>query len=150
LQARIEAGRVKLLTRGGLDWTKKFGKEVVAAIGGLPVGAALIDGEFVVENDSGASDFSSLQADLSEGRSDRFLFYVFDLLYLDSYDLRALPLIARKEVLKKIVAGGPGIIRYSGHFDENGALVLRHARRLSREFGRIKKCSRVRPRALFY
>ena len=133
LQARIEAGRVKLLTRSGLDWTKKFGKEVVAAIRGLPVGAALIDGELVVENNSGASDFSSLQADLSEGRSDRFVFYVFDLLYLDGYDLRALPLIARKELLKKIVAGGPGIIRYSGHFDENGALVLRHACRLSLE-----------------
>src|SRR5690606_8923052 len=48
LQARIEAGRVKLLTRSGLDWTKKFGKAVVSALKDLPVGTALVDGELVV------------------------------------------------------------------------------------------------------
>ena len=50
LQARIEAGRVKLLTRSGLDWTKKFGKQVVGGLQDLPVGTAMIDGELVVEN----------------------------------------------------------------------------------------------------
>lgn len=133
LQARIEAGRVKLLTRGGLDWTNKFGKEVVAALRDLPVGTAIIDGELVVETQSGASDFSALQADLSEGRRDRFAFYVFDLLYLDGYDLTRLPLIERKNLLKQVVADSHGIVRYSNHFDENGALVLRHACRLSLE-----------------
>ncbi|MBS4002328.1 MAG: DNA ligase D [Afipia sp.] len=133
LQARIEAGRVKLLTRSGLDWTKKFGKAVVAALQDLPVGTAIVDGELVVETDAGASDFSALQADLSEGRSDRFAFYVFDLLYLDGYDLRALPLIERKVLLEQVVSTSDGIVRYSGHFDENGALVLRHACRLSLE-----------------
>src|SRR5690606_26389770 len=98
LQARIEAGRVKLLTRSGLDWTDRFGKSVPAALRDLPVGTALIDGEMVVETDSGASDFSALQADLSEGRSDRFTFYGFDLLHFDGYDLRAVPLVARKEM----------------------------------------------------
>lgn len=132
LQARIEAGRVKLLTRSGLDWTKKFGKTVVAALQDLAVGTAIIDGELVVENDKGASDFSALQADLSEGRSDRFIFYVFDLLYLDGYDLRALPLVARKALLEPIVADG-GPIRFSSHFEESGAMVLRHACRLSLE-----------------
>ena len=68
LQARIEAGRVKLLTRSGLDWTAKFGKDIAATLKSLPVGSALIDGELVVENHHGASDFSLLQADLSEGR----------------------------------------------------------------------------------
>ncbi|MGB3274250.1 MAG: DNA ligase D [Xanthobacteraceae bacterium] len=133
LQARIEAGRVKLLTRGGLDWTNKFGKEVVVALRDLPVGTAIIDGELVVETQSGASDFSALQADLSEGRHDRFAFYVFDLLYLDGYDLTRLPLIERKNLLKQVVADSHGIVRYSNHFDENGALVLRHACRLSLE-----------------
>ncbi len=133
LQARIEAGRVKLLTRSGLDWTKKFGKTVGAALQDLPVGTAIVDGELVVEIDAGASDFSALQADLSEGRSDRFAFYVFDLLYLDGYDLRALPLIERKTLLEQVVSGSDGLVRYSNHFDENGALVLRHACRLSLE-----------------
>ena len=60
---------MKLLTRSGLDWTAKFGKDLAAAFKALPVGTALIDGELVVENQNGASDFSLLQADLSEGRS---------------------------------------------------------------------------------
>ena len=133
LEARIEAGRVKLLTRSGLDWTKKFGKEIVAALQNLPVGTALIDGELVVETGAGATDFSALQADLSEGRHDRFVFYVFDLLHLDGDDLRSLPLIQRKELLESIVSGNDGAIRYSRHFDEDGGLVLRHACRLSLE-----------------
>lgn len=133
LQARIEAGRVRLMTRSGLDWTKKFGKEIVAALQALPVGSAVIDGELVVENGSGASDFSALQADLSEGRSDRFVFYVFDLIYLDGYDLRAVPLIERKTILETMVGPEPGLVRYSSHFNENGGLVLKHACRLSLE-----------------
>ncbi|RWO88465.1 DNA ligase D [Mesorhizobium sp.] len=133
LQARIEAGRVKLLTRSGLDWTKKFGKAVVSALADIPIGTALIDGELVVETSAGASDFSALQADLSEGRSDRFRFYVFDLLHLDGYDLREVALIKRKELLEKIIGSNSGIISYSGHFEEDGALVLRHACRLSLE-----------------
>ncbi|MCG8273878.1 DNA ligase D [Aquamicrobium sp. NLF2-7] len=133
LQARIEAGRVRLLTRSGLDWTKKFGKDVVSALQALPLGTAIIDGELVVETGSGASNFSALQADLSAGRSDRFTFYVFDLLYLDGYDLRGLPLIERKSMLEKLVGDESGLIRYSSHFDENGGLVLRHACRLSLE-----------------
>ncbi|PDT52785.1 MULTISPECIES: DNA ligase D [Sinorhizobium] len=133
LQARIEAGRTKLLTRGGLDWTKRFGKALVSALQALPVGTALIDGEVVVETGSGASDFSGLQADLSEGRSDRFRFYVFDLLYLDGYDLRALPLVKRKELLGQLISEGDGLIRFSSHFEEEGSLVLRHACRLSLE-----------------
>ena len=133
LQARIEAGRVKLFTRSGLDWTTKFGKVVVAALRELPLGTAIIDGEIVVEAGTGASDFSTLQADLSEGRSDRFMFYGFDLLYLDGYDLRAVPLTERKELLEDIMAEAGNPLRYSGHFEESGAMVLRHACRLSLE-----------------
>jgi bifunctional non-homologous end joining protein LigD len=127
LEAHIKSGRVKLLTRSGLDWTKKFGAPIVAAFNALPVREALIDGELVVENHVGASDFSALQADLSEGRTERFLFYAFDLLYLDGFDLRDAKLIDRKAVLEKIVGDGSGIVRISGYFDESGALVLRHA-----------------------
>lgn len=133
LQARVEAGRVKLLTRSGLDWTKKFGKDVVAALQGLPVGTALIDGELVVENGAGASDFSALQADLSAGRSDRFSYYAFDLMHLDGYDLQALPLVDRKAMLQQLIEAASGPIRFSSHFDEGGGIVLRHACRLSLE-----------------
>jgi len=133
LLARIEAGRVKLLTRSGLDWSKKFGKTVLTALQELPVGSAIMDGELVVETDAGASDFSALQADLSAGRTDRFVFYVFDIIYLDGFDLRSLPLIERKSLLEKLVPRDNGVIRFSGHLDESGAMVLQHACRLSLE-----------------
>ncbi|PIO99102.1 DNA ligase D [Pleomorphomonas carboxyditropha] len=133
LLAHVEAGRVKLLTRSGLDWTRKFGKGVPSALQDLPMGSAIVDGELVVETDSGASDFSALQADLSAGRTDRFVFYVFDLLYLDGFDLRGLLLIERKSLLEKLVPRDNGVIRFSGHLDESGAMVLQHACRLSLE-----------------
>ncbi|WP_292529081.1 DNA ligase D [Methylocystis sp.] len=134
LQARIEAGRVRLLSRGGLDWTKKFGDEVVAALRALPLGSALIDGEMVVETSAGASDFSALQADLSAGRTDRFVYWVFDLLYLDGYDLRGASLLERKGLLEKLLrdAGGDKV-RLSLHFQDSGAVVLSHACRLGLE-----------------
>src|ERR671920_432708 len=94
---------------------------------------ALIDGELVVENGNGASDFSLLQADLSAGRSDRFVYYAFDLLHLDGYDLRGAALVARKEALEPLLAGASGVVRFSGHFEEEGEIILRHACRLSLE-----------------
>jgi len=133
LQARIESGRVRLLTRSGLDWTTKFGDAMANALKALPAETALIDGELVVENASGVSDFSALQADLSEGRGDRFRFYAFDLLYLNGYDVRAAPLVERKSLLETLLRGQSGVLRFSESFDEEGALVLRHACRLSLE-----------------
>src|SRR5690606_15662932 len=115
------------------DWTKKFGKAVVAALQALPLGTAIIDGELVAETGSGASDFSALQADLSAGRSDRFVFYAFDLLHLDGYDLQKVTLLERKRLLEQLLAEVNGLVRYSSHFAESGALVLRHACRLSLE-----------------
>ncbi|UVC08116.1 DNA ligase D [Rhizobium sp. TH2] len=132
LIARIEAGRVKLLTRSGLDWTKRFGKSVSEAFTNLPAGKAMIDGELVVETDAGSSDFSALQADLSDDRTDRFVFYAFDLLHLDGADLTPSSLLERKALLRKLIPEG-GLIRFSEHFDEHGGLVLEHACRLSLE-----------------
>ena len=133
LQARIEGDDLRLLTRSGLDWTDRFGAAVADALRALPVRAALLDGEMVVETGNGASDFATLQADLSAGRDDRFTFYLFDLLYLDGADLRATALRKRKAVLEKLLEGRAGVLRYSDHFSESGALVLRHACRLSLE-----------------
>lgn len=132
LQAHIRAGRVKLLTRSGLDWTAKFGKPIVEALAAFSAKDA-IDGEIVVEGAGNASDFSALQDDLSNGRGNRLVFNAFDLLYLDGHDLRPVPLIERKTGLASLLASASPIIRYSEHFEENGELVLRHACRLSLE-----------------
>ncbi len=133
LQARVEDGKVKLFTRTGLDWTHKFGEEIVAAFAKLDLSNAVIDGEVAVEAGSGATDFSLLQQDLSESRSDRFTFYAFDLLYLDGYDLIGATLLKRKEALEKLLAGSGPALRYSEHFGDEGGLVLKHACRLSLE-----------------
>ncbi|WP_026606766.1 DNA ligase D [Methylocapsa acidiphila] len=133
LQARINGGRLALLTRGELDWTAKFGEMLARAFKALPLVTGLIDGELVVENANGASDFSALQAELSQRRASRFVFYAFDLLYLDGYDLRTSPLIERKAALEQLLASAPEPLRYSVHFDDDGDLILQHACRLSLE-----------------
>jgi bifunctional non-homologous end joining protein LigD len=133
LQAHITNGKARLLTRSGLDWTDRFGTAVAEALTGLPVQEAVIDGELVVEAGGGASDFSALQADLSEGRSDRFVFYAFDLMYLDGRDLTGAKLIDRKAMLARVLSGAPPALRFSEHFDEDGEMILRHACRLSLE-----------------
>jgi len=140
LQAHIEDGRVTLWTRRGLDWTKKFGDAVAKALRKLPVRSALIDGEMVVANESGVAEFSLLQADLSDGRVDRFVYYAFDCLYLDGRDLREEPLVRRKELLSKLLGTEGGAIRYSSHFEEDGKLVLQRACALGLE-GIISKAS---------
>ncbi len=133
IEALIDKGRLSLLTRTGLDWTAKFGQAIIGTFKALPVSQALIDGEIVVENGAGASDFSALQAALSEGRRDRFVFYGFDLLYLNDFDLREAPLVERKRLLAAILGDGSGPLRYSSHFDEDGETMLRHACRLGLE-----------------
>jgi bifunctional non-homologous end joining protein LigD len=132
LMARIDRGRVKLLTRKGLDWTDKFAS-LKKALEGLPVVTAMLDGEVVVEAESGAPSFNELQADLSAGRSDRFRYYLFDLLHLDGLDLRGAPLIERKAALERLLAGQGGTLTYSEHFTGGGGTVLEHACRLGLE-----------------
>jgi bifunctional non-homologous end joining protein LigD len=132
LMARIDRGRVKLLTRKGLDWTSKF-PPLRKALEGLPVVTALLDGEVVVESESGAPSFTELQAELSAGRSDRFRYYLFDLLHLDGMDLRGAPLLERKAALARLLDGHSGTLALSEHFEGGGATILEHACRLGLE-----------------
>ena len=131
--ARLSQGTVTLVTRGGLDWTERFEGPVTEALAALPVDTAILDGEIVVESGHGGSDFSALQADLSAGRKDRFVFYAFDLLFLDGEDLRDKALLSRKEKLARLIGDGRPALRWSEHFEESGDLVLTHACRLSLE-----------------
>ncbi len=128
IQARLDHGKVRLLTRKNLDWTHRF-KPIAAAVVALPAETALLDGELVVENDKGISSFSLLQTDLKDGRGDRLVYYVFDLLYLDGRDLTGEPLVARKAELERLFKGRgkTGRIRYAEHFVEDGAVILKHA-----------------------
>ena len=127
IQAHLEHGDVRLLTRKGLDWTEKF-PNVAAAVKKLHAKSALIDGEIIVADARGVSSFSGLQAALKAGEHDSFIYYVFDLLHRDGRSLAELPLIERKAELAELVGHEQtGVIRYSEHFDEAGKTVLRHA-----------------------
>lgn len=134
IQARLDKGKVKLLTRQALDWTEKFAP-IARAVGTLDATQAIIDGEVVSEDERGISSFSKLQQDLKEGRSENFIYDVFDLMYLDGFDLTRVPLEARKVALARLV-GRPAKrtpIRYSESLTGSGAALFKHACQLHLE-----------------
>jgi bifunctional non-homologous end joining protein LigD len=128
IEARLDRGKVRLLTRKGLDWTARFAP-IADAVAALPATTALIDGELVVEDDKGISNFSLLQTDFKDDRTDRFVYCAFDLLYLDGRDLRGEPLSARKAALARLLrkTGRAGRIRYVEDLEGDGPLILKHA-----------------------
>ena len=132
MQLRVEDGATQLSTRKGLDWTGKF-RAIAEAAAGLP--DAIIDGEVVALDDSGAPNFAALQAALSDGRSQDLVYFVFDLLFDRAEDLRARPLFERKARLKALLAKSktPGNIRYVDHLSGAGDAVLQSACRMHLE-----------------
>ena len=147
MQARVDGGTVKLHTRTGLDWTAKFGKAIADTFAGLDLDQAIIDGEMVVLGDNGVSAFSELQLALSEKRSERMTFYLFDLLFLDGEDLRAEPLVDRKERLSRPAGrnrrGGAGSLQraFFGAGQDDAFACLPH--------GAGRRRFQTRRRALF-
>ncbi|HEY0183808.1 MAG TPA: DNA ligase D, partial [Rhodopila sp.] len=113
--ASVDHGSVRLFTRNGNDWTDRL-PAVANAISKLNVDAALVDGELVALDKDGISSFPMLQAALSEGRDQTLYFYLFDLLYLDGWDLRQCALRDRKQVLKELDPWD-GMLRYSDHHE---------------------------------
>lgn len=133
-QMRIEGGKAVLRTRKGLDWTSKF-SAIAKAARDLP--DCVIDGEIVALDRKGMPNFAALQAALSDGETDRLVFFVFDLLFYDGEDLRQLPLRERKSrlhaMLDKHHARRDKLIRYVEHFETRGDAVLQSAREMSLE-----------------
>jgi bifunctional non-homologous end joining protein LigD len=114
---------VKVFTRRGHDWTKRF-RKIAADAWHIKAGFAIIDGEVVAPAEDGTTDFSVLQNEL-KGKSTKVALVAFDLLYLNGYDLRKLPLIERKAQLKKIIAGTD--VQLSETFEVDGAEMFAHA-----------------------
>lgn len=115
-QSQIKAGKVRMLTRGGKNWTEKYAP-LASVLKKLKAKSAVLDGEIVYLDEKGRSDFQKLQSALKEDRAKHLVYYVFDLLYLDGKDLTSLPLIARKERLGKLIKSlGSDQVRMSDHF----------------------------------
>jgi len=133
VQLRVEAGNAVLKTRKGLDWTGKFAS-IAKEAGGLP--DVMIDGEIVALDHNGAPNFSSLQAALSDGKTEDLIFFAFDLLFAEGLDYRRLPLGERKQRLKELLEARKkksSQIRYVEHFESGGDAVLQSACKLELE-----------------
>ncbi len=120
--AAVGGGRVRIFTRSGQDWTKKFA-QIVEPLQSLDAQSALLDGEIVALDDDGRSKFGLLQQGLKEGKVP-FTYFVFDLLSLNGRDLRKEPLEQRKERLHQLLASPPDRVRYSNHVVGHGEEVL--------------------------
>jgi bifunctional non-homologous end joining protein LigD len=123
VQVHLVNEAVRVFTRRGNDWTKRF-KKIADEAWHISAGSAIIDGEIVVPAANGTTDFSVLQNEL-KGKSTKIVMVAFDLLYLNGYDLRKLPLIERKTHLKKLVAKTD--IQLSESFEVDGPEMYKHA-----------------------
>jgi bifunctional non-homologous end joining protein LigD len=132
LIASKSRGEALLLTRNGNDYTSVF-PEIARAVKALPADDCIIDGEVVVLDDKGIPSFSRLQ---KRGRlsSDSEIrkaavelpatFYTFDLIACEDFDVRPLPLLRRKELLKDLVPS-LGAVRYLDHIEREGEAFLK-------------------------
>jgi len=118
--ARIEGGRVRMITRGGHDWTDRFAG-IAKALRALPVKQAILDGEVAVVLEDGSTSFQALQNQLRSDDSTP-AYFVFDLIYWDGRDLTPVPLERRKEALAALLAAqdADSPVRYSDHVEGRG------------------------------
>lgn len=92
---------------------------------------AILDGEIVVVDDNGQANFGALQNWRSEADG-TLLYYIFDILWLDGYDLKELPLTERKAILENIIKP-TGVIKLSQAFETSGAEMLEAAKQMGLE-----------------
>src|ERR1700677_3540122 len=86
MAARIDNGRVQLLTRTGLDWTAKY-PSAAAALENMNVKTAYLDDELCGVDDAGLPSFAHTQAATDGERGVHLVYYAFDLLHLDGWDV---------------------------------------------------------------
>ncbi len=137
--AEIKDAKVKLHSRNNLSFNTKFAA-IAAELKSIS-GNTILDGEIVVVDENGKASFQLLQNYQRTGNGN-IIFYVFDILYLDKYDLTELPLIERKNILKEFL---PDLekIKFSDHISEKGKEFFKLAQENSIEGIIAKKTSSV-------
>jgi len=118
--ARKDSAGVRLITRNGNDFIDRF-PFIAMAVGKLPVRSCLIDGEAIVYDENGLAVFDLIRGHGSKASA---VLCAFDLLELDSKDLRRQPIEERKRLLAKLLHGSHLSIVLNEHFDEDGAAVF--------------------------
>ncbi|PPU68961.1 non-homologous end-joining DNA ligase [Xanthomonas pisi] len=123
LLADMVDGKVQLRSRNDQAWTQRF-PDVVRAVQALPVRDARLDGELVVLDAQGRSDFSALQRALDGSVTQPLRYIVFDLLGVAGVDLRNTPLLQRKQLLHDVLGEVPGTLAFSDHVIGHGPEVF--------------------------
>jgi len=123
----INKGKVKFWSRNKKDWTHKFPR-LGKVLQSFPVTTAILDGEVVAVDEKGRASFQKLQQALKTGDAG-FIFHLFDLVYVDGFNLTRTPLLERKRLLEELVASQDpkGPLRYSDHMEGNGAKFFQQA-----------------------
>ncbi len=125
LLATVKAGRARLWSRNGIEWSARL-PDICQAVEALGVGAAALDGELVAGSGT-AADFNLLQAVLAGERQGHLNYVLFDLLNLDGVDVTAAPLLARKALLRELLGDARGHLSFSAHVQGDGATAFRLA-----------------------
>jgi bifunctional non-homologous end joining protein LigD len=129
LIVRRDGNRVRLYTRNGYNWSHRF-PLIVQAVTRLKVRSVIIDGEAVVCDDNGHSNFDKLH---SQGYDNQVVLYAFDLIELGGEDWRARPLEERKARLAKLLSKAGDGVYLSEHLAGDGAIIFEHACRMGLE-----------------
>ena len=122
--AFAQSGKAKLFSRNNTDFTSKF-KQITKSIEEFSAGRAMVlDGEVVISDEQGRSDFQALQNFLKSPSDKKLAYMVFDLLALDGKDLRKRPLIERKAMLEDLLKTAPANLVFSEHVQGHGENVF--------------------------
>src|SRR5215831_4184296 len=113
MHARLDRGRVQILTRRGNDWTDKY-PTIAKSISELRTRNAYLDGELCGVMPDGRTAFNLIQNATDTGQGS-LVFFLFDLLFLNGENLTALPLVERKARLASLLKGTPNSLRYNDH-----------------------------------
>jgi bifunctional non-homologous end joining protein LigD len=128
----LREGSVRLTTRGGLDWTEKLSR-LAEAVRALAAREAVLDGEIVILRPDGTADFQALQRTIGGASPSGLVYYLFDVLYGDGFDVRAAPLFERKDLLRSLLEDGSERLLYGGHVEGHGQAVFERACALGAE-----------------
>jgi bifunctional non-homologous end joining protein LigD len=130
---RVEGGKVRFISRNGLDWTGKL-PELAQATAELPVKNAMLDGEVVSLKADGTSSFQTLQNGFERGATGDLVYYAFDILHIDGRDVTRVPLEERKEILRSVISKSHhDTIRYSDYLQGAGQEIIKEACHLQLE-----------------
>lgn len=128
--AFMQKGNAELMSRNNKSFNEKFYPVYNAVkVWGIQ---AVVDGEIVVVNKDGVSSFGALQNWRSEADGDLY-YYVFDLLWLNGYDITALPLQERRRLLHEQLPAQQSVIRMSENFHATATEFLAAAAKMGLE-----------------